>query len=144
MDLRLVRAEPRSRRSQGLLHPAKSAWRQRGRQLRSSPARQQNSPQGAQGRLASLRAQLLSPLPSRGAPRRTHPYVGLSRRIPLRRQETARVLIFSFALGQAQKAVPMSSEPRFHVGFRTSIIALFVGIVLFVGLALVYLSFVRV
>jgi adenylate cyclase len=38
----------------------------------------------------------------------------------------------------------MSSEPRFHVGFRTSIIALFVGIVLFVGLALVYLSFVRV
>jgi len=53
-------------------------------------------------------------------------------------------LIFSFALGQAQKAVPMSSEPRFHVGFRTSIIALFVGIVLFVGLALVYLSFVRV
>jgi hypothetical protein len=53
-------------------------------------------------------------------------------------------LDFSFALGQAQKAVPMSSEPRFHVGFRTSIIALFVGIVLFVGLALVYLSFVRV
>jgi adenylate cyclase len=38
----------------------------------------------------------------------------------------------------------MSSEPRFHVGFRTSIIALFVGIVLFVGVALVYLSFVRV
>jgi hypothetical protein len=53
-------------------------------------------------------------------------------------------LILAFALGQAQKAVPMSSEPRFHVGFRTSIIALFVGIVLFVGLALVYLSFVRV
>jgi adenylate cyclase len=38
----------------------------------------------------------------------------------------------------------MSSEPRFYVGFRTSIIALVVGIVLFVGLALVYLSFVRV
>ena len=38
----------------------------------------------------------------------------------------------------------MSSEPRFHVGFRTSIIALVVGIVLFVGLALVYLSFARV
>jgi hypothetical protein len=30
-------------------------------------------------------------------------------------------LIFVFALGQAQKAVPMSFEPRFHVGFRTSI-----------------------
>ncbi len=38
----------------------------------------------------------------------------------------------------------MSHEPRFHIGFRTSIIALFVGVVLFVGLALVYLSFSRV
>jgi len=38
--------------------------------------------------------------------------------------------------------VPTTS--RFHVGFRTSIIGLFVGIVLSVGLALVYLSFSRV
>jgi adenylate cyclase len=34
--------------------------------------------------------------------------------------------------------------PRFHVGFRSSIITLFVGTVLFVGLTLVYLSFNRV
>lgn len=40
--------------------------------------------------------------------------------------------------------MPVSARPRFHVGFRTSIIALFVGIVLFVGLSLVYLSFNRV
>jgi adenylate cyclase len=40
--------------------------------------------------------------------------------------------------------MPAPSEPRFHVGFRASIIALFVGIVLFVGLTLVYLSFSRV
>src|SRR5258705_1560937 len=106
MDLRLVLAEPRNRHGEGVLHSAKSAWRQRGRQLRSSPARHQNSSQGAQGRLASLRAQLLSPLSSGGASRRTRPYVGLSRWIPLRRQEIARVLIFVFALGQAQKAAP--------------------------------------
>src|SRR3954452_14903695 len=93
MDLRLVFAESRNRRSEAVLPFAKSAWWQRGRQLRSSPARHQNSSQGAQGRLPSLRAQLLSPLPSRGASRRTRPDVGLSRRIPLRRQETARVLI---------------------------------------------------
>src|SRR6185369_10092933 len=121
MDLRLVFAESRNRRSEAVLPSAKFAAWQRGRQLRSSPARHQNSSQGAQGRLPSLRAQLLSPLPSRGASRRTRPHVGLSRRISLRRQETARVLIFVFALGQAQKAVPMSFEPRFHVGFRTSI-----------------------
>jgi adenylate cyclase len=38
----------------------------------------------------------------------------------------------------------MSTERRIKVGFRTSIIALFVGVVLFVGLTLVYLSFARV
>src|SRR4051794_33824241 len=102
MDLRLVFAESRNRRSEAVLPSAKSAWWQRGRQLRSSPARHQNSSQGAQGRLPSLRAQLLSPLPSRGASRRTRPHVGLSRRISLRRQETARVLISVVAI-----------EPRF-------------------------------
>lgn len=35
-------------------------------------------------------------------------------------------------------------ENRIKVGFRTSIIALFIGIVLFVGLTLVYLSFSRI
>lgn len=38
----------------------------------------------------------------------------------------------------------MLSNARIKVGFRTSIIGLFVGVVLFVGLALVYLSFSRV
>jgi adenylate cyclase len=37
-----------------------------------------------------------------------------------------------------------SGVPRFQIGFRTSIIAVFVSVVLFVGLALVYLSFNRV
>src|SRR5215475_10874126 len=37
-----------------------------------------------------------------------------------------------------------SGVPRFQVGFRASIIAVFVSVVLFVGLALVYLSFNRV
>src|SRR4051812_45426556 len=34
--------------------------------------------------------------------------------------------------------------PTLRIGFRTSIIAIFVGTVLFVGLSLVYLSFARV
>lgn len=38
----------------------------------------------------------------------------------------------------------MAENPRFHVGFKASITALFLGIVLFVGLTLVYLSFERV
>ncbi|MBR1121124.1 adenylate/guanylate cyclase domain-containing protein [Bradyrhizobium lablabi] len=37
-----------------------------------------------------------------------------------------------------------ASQRKFRVGFRTSIVALFVAVVLFVGLTLVYLSFSRV
>jgi adenylate cyclase len=40
--------------------------------------------------------------------------------------------------------MPALAATRFRVGFRTSIIVLFVGIVLLVGLALVYLAFSRV
>jgi adenylate cyclase len=40
--------------------------------------------------------------------------------------------------------MPSPARPRFHIGFRTSIISLLMGIVLVVGLALVYLSFNRV
>jgi adenylate cyclase len=42
-------------------------------------------------------------------------------------------------------AGPTAKTPRqMRVGFRTSIISLFVAIVLFVGLTLVYLSFARI
>lgn len=37
-----------------------------------------------------------------------------------------------------------SSKRQFRIGFQTSIITVFVGVVLLVGLTLVYLSFERV
>ena len=63
---------------------AESARRAGGRQLRSSPAGDSHSPQGAEGRLASLRADLLPPLPARRAARRARRYVHEPRRLSLR------------------------------------------------------------
>ena len=68
VDDRLVFAEARGRCAEGLLHPGKSARRTRGRQLRPRAAADQDSPQGDQRRLASLRAELLPSLPAGGAP----------------------------------------------------------------------------
>ena len=82
---RLVVDQARSRCTEGVLHPGKSARRPRGRQLRSVPAEHQDPAQGAQGRLASVRAKLLPPLPAGGAPCRADRYVDQSRRISLRR-----------------------------------------------------------
>ena len=59
----------------------------RGRKLRSLPAEDQNSPQGDQGRLAPLRAELLPPLPSRRTPRGGSRHIHQPRRISLRRAE---------------------------------------------------------
>ena len=63
--------EARGRRAEGLLHSGKSARRPRGRQLRPLPAQHQNPAQGPQGRLASVRAELLPPLPPGRAPCRS-------------------------------------------------------------------------
>ena len=56
MDDGLVFAKARSRCAEGMLHSGKSARRTRGRELRPSPAEDQNSTQGAQRRLAPVRA----------------------------------------------------------------------------------------
>ena len=56
----------------------------RGRQLRPVPAADPDSAQGHQGRLASLRAELLPPLPAGRAPRRAGRYVDKPRRISMR------------------------------------------------------------
>ena len=53
------------RRAQGLLHPREPARRPRGRQLRSAPAADPDPAQGAEGRLAPVRPELLPPLPAR-------------------------------------------------------------------------------
>src|SRR5260370_24077304 len=76
MDGRLVFAEARSGCAEGLLHPAEPARRARGRQLRSPNDQRQDSTKGHQGRLASVRAELLPTLPAgsatRGAGRHIH------------------------------------------------------------------------
>ena len=53
----------RGRCAESLLHSVKSARRRRAGQLRRPPAEDQDPAQGAQGRLASVRAELLPPLP---------------------------------------------------------------------------------
>ena len=58
----------------------------RGRQLRPLPAADQNSAQGAERRLASLRAQLLPPLSAGRAPSRAGRHVDQPRRVSVRHQ----------------------------------------------------------
>ena len=52
-----------------------------------APAEHQDPAQGHQGRLASVRAELLPPLPAGGAARRAGRYLDQPSRIPLRRAE---------------------------------------------------------
>ena len=65
-----------------------------GGQLRSAPADDPHSAQGAEGRLASLRAELLPALSAGRAPRRADRHVDQPRRLPLRhaRQRMSEVL----------------------------------------------------
>ena len=86
----LVVGQARSRRAEGVLHSGKSARRARGRQLRSAPAEDQNSPQGHQRRLASVRAELLPPLSPGRAPCGAGRYVDKPCRISMRCQNRER------------------------------------------------------
>ena len=80
-------AEARGRCAEGVLHSGKSARRPRGGQLRPASAEHQNSAQGDQGRLASVRAELLPPLPPGRASCRGGRYVDEPSRIPLREED---------------------------------------------------------
>src|SRR5262249_20802992 len=82
---RLVYAAASRRGRESVLHPAQSARRLRGRELRHVPADHSDSAKSAEGRVASVRAELLPPLPAGGALPRAGRYVDVSRRIPLRR-----------------------------------------------------------
>ena len=66
-----------------LLHPGKPARRSGGGQLRSAPARHQDSAQGDQRRLAPVRAELLPPLPPGSASCRGNRYVDESYRFSM-------------------------------------------------------------
>jgi uncharacterized hydrophobic protein (TIGR00271 family) len=63
--------------------PGEPARRTQGRELRSPPARHQDPAQGAEGRLASVRAPLLPALSPGGAPRRTGRHLDKPCRLPL-------------------------------------------------------------
>src|SRR5262249_11750556 len=81
VDHRLVVDAAHRRCREALLRSAKSARRTRGRELRPVPAADQDSPQGDQGRLASVRTELLPPLSPGRAPCRADRYVDQPSRI---------------------------------------------------------------
>ena len=73
------------RRSQGLLHSEEPARAGARAQLRPAPAGDQDPAQGAEGRLASVRAELLPALPAGGALPGAGRHLDVPRRIPLHR-----------------------------------------------------------
>src|SRR5580692_9671017 len=87
MDHRLVFAEARSRCAEGMLHSRESARRPRIRELRFSRSEEQDSAQGAQGRLASMRTQLLPPLSSGRTPCRANRHIRKPCRLQVRKKE---------------------------------------------------------
>ena len=83
----------RGRRAKGMLHPRKSARRTGGCELRPLPAADQNSAQGAQGRFAFMRAELLPPLPTGRAAYGANRYVHVPRRVSMRRTREETVTV---------------------------------------------------
>src|SRR6185369_9290802 len=67
VDYRLVSPQASGRHGQDVLHSAEPSRTARRGQLRSLTTPDQNSTQGAERRIASVRAELLSPLSARGA-----------------------------------------------------------------------------
>jgi hypothetical protein len=88
---RLVRPPAHGRRAEGVLHPAESARRARGSKLRPHSAECQNSAQGAEGRLAPVRTELLPALSPGRAPSGADRYISVPRRVPLRHQKGGHV-----------------------------------------------------
>src|SRR5216684_4258267 len=92
MDHRLVFAEARSRCAESVLHSRKSARWPRRRELRFSRSEEQDSAQGAQGRLAPLRSQLLPPLSSGRASCRADRHLSKPCRLQVHQQEEDHVM----------------------------------------------------
>ena len=79
-----------------VLYSREPARRSRGSKLRSMPAGDQNTPQGHQGRLAPMRAELLPPLSSGRAPCGSGRYVDEPSRIQVRRSKSERAMAESY------------------------------------------------
>src|SRR5580704_14296145 len=92
MDHRLVCAKAPGRRAESVLRSGKSARQRRGGKLRPLPAADQNSPQSHQRWLASVRAELLPPLPSGRAPCGSGGYVDEPSRIPMCRPNREQIM----------------------------------------------------
>ena len=90
MDDRLVLDQARGRRSQGLLRARRTRAAPGRRQLRPAPAGRPHPAQGAQGRLAPLRAELLPALPPGGAPCRGCRHLDQPCRLQMRRAKRSR------------------------------------------------------
>src|SRR5690349_17050515 len=92
VDERLVVDKTCGRRDQAVLHSKQSAGRGRNCELRSLPARHQNSAQSAERRFAFVRAKLLPPLPARRTTRRTDRHLHQPRWVSLRCSGRERVM----------------------------------------------------
>src|SRR5262245_4086750 len=92
MDHRLVSSQARSRRVEGLLHSGQPARGTGGRELRPATAEHQDPAQCDQGRLASVCAELLPPLPPGRAPCTAGGYVDEPCRFSLRDQGEERAM----------------------------------------------------
>ncbi len=92
MDQRLVLGQASGRRAESVLHSGKSTRRSGERELQFLPAEHQDSAQSFKGRLASLRAELLPPLPSGRAPRATGRHINQSCRLSVCRADTRGIL----------------------------------------------------
>src|SRR4029434_2390561 len=103
---------PRGRSGEDVLRPAQPARRKRGGELRSLPAQDQDPSKGPEGRLPSVRAQLLPALPSGRALPRAGRYLDLPRRLPLRGSGAA-----GGRLTAARVREPVDTAPG-HVGCR--------------------------
>ena len=87
--------------------PENPRGRARGRELRPLPAQHPDSAQGAEGRLASLRAELLPPLPPGRAPRGSGRYVHDASRIPLCDQKRKNVVVPSLPTHVTRSGSPV-------------------------------------
>ena len=113
MDVRLVcrRSTRPTRRRRAASRENPRGGREDG-QLRSAPAEHQDPAQGDQGRLASVRAELLPPLPAGGAPCRGDRYLDEPRRIPMREEDCSNGIIVSPHSAEGAFAMPDDTKSK--------------------------------
>src|SRR5215510_12431753 len=120
MDVRLVSRKSRVGVGEAVLRSAQSARRQRAAEHGSLDAADQDSAKGAEGRLTSLLAELLSALSSRGAFPRTDRHVHVTRRLPLHRSTAEMIDLRHPALGAGCPTITCAARARRDRRFPTA------------------------